>query len=191
MLVVSDEQLKEAAKKLSSAGFLDSPWSFGGKEPEFYQGKGPIFENVFHSNNKGWRDLDQHSTRFLFPPTIETRAKVALIPSSYALLDLSTLPNEHFQRERNISYPDAQTLLRSFAKTVVRIPSDSYFWISSLSSWSLTSLYGDLMLDDDLLDDCGDEEAIAWFNEGIYRYSGGMDRTTVTKRLGKVARVSE
>ncbi|KAJ4232215.1 hypothetical protein NW759_002602 [Fusarium solani] len=59
-------------------------------------------------------------------------------------------------------------------------------WVSSLRMWAITHLYGDLMLGDDVLDSCDDEEAKAWFNKRIRRYSGGIDRVTCTKRLGKV-----
>lgn len=42
------------------------------------------------------------------------------------------------------------------------------------------------MVDDSVLDMCGDEEAKHWFNKKILRFDGGMDRITCTKRLGKV-----
>lgn len=42
------------------------------------------------------------------------------------------------------------------------------------------------MLDDDTMDACDDEEAKAWFDENILRFSGGIDRVTCTKRLGRV-----
>lgn len=32
---------------------------------------------------------------------------------------------------------------------------------------------------------CDDEKAKSWFNKRIQRFSGGMDRTTIIKRLGK------
>ena len=52
--------------------------------------------------------------------------------------------------------------------------------------WTISYVYGELILDDDTLDVCDDEEAKAWFNDNILRFSGGINRVTCKKRLGRV-----
>lgn len=46
MLVVDDRNYQAAVHSLKSAELLDPPWSFFACEPEFYQGKGPMFQNI-------------------------------------------------------------------------------------------------------------------------------------------------
>lgn len=185
MLVVSDKDYHTAIQSLESAGFREAPWSFFAREPEFYQGKGPMFRDNERKLAQEYRNLDQNSARFLFPADVATRAKVALLPSSYAHLDLDSLPEGSVERKGSILYPNAAILLQSMVQTLVREPSHSR-WHSRLGFWAITHLYGDLLLDDDVLDSCGDEEAKAWFDENIQRHGGGLDRITHTKRLGRV-----
>jgi hypothetical protein len=56
-------------------------------------------------------------------------------------------------------------------------------WTASLEGWALSYVYGALMVSDDALDSCDDDEAKDWFNKRIRRFTGGMDRVTCTKRL--------
>lgn len=100
-------------------------------------------------------------------------------------MNLDDLPERSYEREGNILYPNSAVLLQSMVHTLVREPSGSE-WRSTLGMWAITYLYGNLMLDNDVLDSCPDEEAKTWFNKEINRYSGGIDRITHTKRLGRV-----
>lgn len=41
------------------------------------------------------------------------------------------------------------------------------------------------MVEDTLLDPCDDEGVKLWFNEKVRRGNGGLDRVTLSKRVGK------
>lgn len=188
MLVIEDADLENAAKKLRLAGFQDSSWSYGAVHPSFYTGK--LKEGIYRGLVEGYSNLDQNSIRFLFPPEQQTPSefhiavKVVLVPASYAHIDIKSLSNKA-TREKNLIHPDGAILLLSFIQTALRAPAMSK-WRYVLEMWAISYVYGELMLDDDTLDTCDDEEAKAWFNEHIRRFSGGIDRVTCFKRLGRV-----
>jgi len=82
-----------------------------------------------------------------------------------------------------VYYPDKTLLLESFIKTLLKTPMGT--WRSSLTTWAICYVYSMLGVEDSALDFCGDEKVIEWFNENIRRSTGGIDRTTVTKRFGR------
>ena len=192
MLVVEDADFEDAVQKLRSAGFRTSTWSYGCREPELYEGR--MLQDLYRRLTTEYDNLDQHSARFLFPteqspsergPSESSTEKVALLPSSYAHISVKSTLDERFTRDGNMFYPNGALLLESFVRVLVREPLEG-LWTSDLTIWAITYLYGDLMLDDNVLDSCDDEAAKAWFNKDIRRFAGGIDRVTITKRLGRV-----
>ena len=192
MLVIEDADFENAVQKLRSAGFRASTWSYACREPELYEGR--MLQNIYRNLTTQYSNLDQHSARFLFPldqspsergPSESSTDKVVLLPSSYAHISVQSTLDGRFTRDGNMFYPNGAVLLESFVRVLVREPFGGH-WTSNLTMWAITYLYGDLMLDDDILDSCDDEAAKAWFNKGIRRFAGGIDRITITKRLGRV-----
>lgn len=183
MLVIDDEDLDAATQKLKQNGFREAPWSYGSRDdPTLYTD--PKMKQIHRLMAQEYSNLDKHSLRFQFPTDKQAKARVVLLPSSYAHISTTSIPKDRFIHEDNFFYPDAPLLLESFVRTIVKEPEMSQ-WTSNLEMWAITYLYGDLMLDDGVLDSCDDEEVKAWFNENIQREEGGMDRITCTKRLGK------
>jgi hypothetical protein len=193
MLVVEDANLDTAAQNLKQRGFREAPWSYGSRDdPALYTD--PKVQQSHRRVAQKYSNLDKHSVRFRFPTDDQAKARVVLLPCSYAHIAVTPESKNRFTtkpqdapslKRGNILYPDAELLLESFVRTLVKEPKMGG-WVSSLRMWAITHLYGDLMLGDDVLDSCDDEEAKAWFNQHIRRYSGGIDRVTCTKRLGKV-----
>ncbi|KAI1120016.1 hypothetical protein F5Y10DRAFT_259217 [Nemania abortiva] len=183
MLVIEDSDLIAAIKSLHIAGFRDAPWSFGSIiNPEVYQDE--YMQNLHRMTAIHYRYIDANSVRFEFPVGSEVEERVVLVRSSYVHLSLQLIPESRFSFYKGMYFPDRELLLESFAKTIVREPEESK-WSSTLESWGITYLYGQLMLDDDVLDSITDEKAKDWFNENIRRYSGGLDRS-MTKRRGRI-----
>ncbi|KAI1748936.1 hypothetical protein F4782DRAFT_550302 [Xylaria castorea] len=164
MFVIEDSDLGVAIESLHGAGFRDASWSYGSiVNLEVY--KDEKMQNIHRRTAINYRYIDANSIRFEFPADSEEELRVVLVRSSYTHLSLQPIPN--------------------LAKTVVREPEPSR-WSSTLEFWGITYLYGQLMLDDDVLDSSSDEKAKTWFNENIRRYSGGLDRS-MTKRRGREA----
>ena len=90
---------------------------------------------------------------------------------------------QRFSCDDNLYYPDAALLLESFVKTLLQETPGS--WRYLLEAWAIAYIYGMLMVEDTLLDPCDDEAVKLWFNENIRRGNGGLDRVTVSKRVGK------
>lgn len=190
MLVIHDANYHDATARLRTAGFQDCPWSYGALAPEFYKERS--LEHINRAIIRGYSNLDQNSTRFFFPvdPSEEaqnTSTKIILLPSSYANMQV---PHSKPDLEESIHYPDAPSLLTSFVQTLVREPSRG-MWTSNLEMWAITYVYGELMVSDDALDSCEDDEAKSWFNENIRRFAGGIDGVTCTKRLGRGKNASD
>ena len=183
MLVIEDSDFDAAVESLRRAGFRDAPWSYGSmSDPQFFKEK--FMQDLHRRVAREHQSLDQNSTRFLFPVESNVKERVALLRCSYAHLSLSSIPESRFTREGNIYYPDKELLVESFVKTLVKVPKPDS-WTAKLNFWTISYVYGQLMVSDDVLDSCSDDKAKAWFNEHIRRYSGGIDRVTVTKWVGK------
>jgi hypothetical protein len=181
MLVIEDTDLDHAVGRLRSAGFQDCTWSYGSLDPDFYKGKSK--ETIYHRIVKDYSNLDRNSTRFLFPPEQQnTTTKIVLLASSYAHIRTS---DGVLTSEGNIHYPNATPLLRSFVQTLLQEPLQG-MWTSNLDMWAISYVYGELMVCDDALDSCDEDEVKNWFNESIQRFKGGIDRVTCTKRLRNV-----
>ncbi|KAJ3535378.1 hypothetical protein NM208_g7150 [Fusarium decemcellulare] len=180
MLIVDDADLEAATQRLRSAGFRDCSWSYGSREPEFYQGK--IKENIYRAITKEYSNLDKYATKFFLPLPDESSEKVVLLPSSYAHIHAS---DDMLTRDGNLLWPDGPLLLKSLVQTAVREPIEGK-WKSDLEMWAISYVYGELMVDDDVMDSCQDEAAKNWFNDNIRRFNGGIDRVTFTKRVGRL-----
>ncbi|PHH58464.1 hypothetical protein CDD81_5753 [Ophiocordyceps australis] len=182
MLVIEDSDFDDAVHQLRSAGFQEWAWSYGSLNPSFYKGR--LMETIYRRIVNEYGNLDQNSARFVFPPQLQSTAKVVLLPSSYTHIRVRLVPGDALPRDGNIIYPDGALLLQSFVQTLVR-ELVAGMWTSSLGMWAISYVYGELMLGDDVLDACDDQEAKVWFNESIQRSSQGIDRITYTKRLGR------
>lgn len=183
MLVIRDADFDDAVQRLRLAGFEDWVWSYGSLDPNFYKGR--LKENIYRRIVKEFDSLDKNSARFIFPSEKQITAKIALLSSSYAHIRFDSVIESAVSRDGNILHPDAAVLLRSFVQTLVREPVLG-MWTSTLSMWAISYIYGELMLGDDVLDECDDDGARGWFNQSIRRSAQGIDRITYTKRLGRV-----
>lgn len=183
MLIINDDDFDTAIESLRGAGFRDAPWSYGSRiDPRLFQDK--RIQAIHQSVAREYRNLDDNSARFSFPPKSGIEERAVLLRSSYTHLSLASVPESRFTVMDKIYYPDSELLLESFVKTVVREPGWSR-WVSHLEMWAIAYVYGQLMVNDTVLDSSSDEKAKAWFDDQIKRYSGGIDRTTVTKRIGR------
>jgi hypothetical protein len=91
---------------------------------------------------------------------------------------------QKFSCNDNLYYLDAALLLESFVKTLLQETPGSWHYL--LQAWAITYIYGMLMVEDTIIDSCDDESVKFWFNEQIRRGNGGLDRVTVSKRVGKL-----
>lgn len=183
MIAVEDSDFDAAVEALHHAGFRDAPWSYGSTaDPQSFQDK--RLQEIHRHTALGYRNLNRNSRRLGFPLESGVRERAVLLPSSYVHLSLSSTPQSRFIRVENLHSPDGELLLESFVRTRIR-ESDVGLWTLDLEMWAVSYLYGQLMLGDDALDSSSDEPAKTWFNDNIRRDSGGIDRTTVTKRVGK------
>lgn len=176
MLIINDDDFDTAIESLRGAGFRDALWSYGSRcDPRLLQDR--RIQAIHQSVARQYSNLDDNSARFSFPPESGIEERAILLRSSYTHLSLASVPESRFTVMDKIYYPDSELLLESFVKTVVQEPE----W----SQWVVTYVYGQLMVNDAVLDSSSDEKAKVWFDDKIRRYSGGIDRTTVTKRIGR------
>jgi len=184
MLIPSESDFDLAARKLVEAGFRPAPWSYGITDPQL-RPDNEITRRINPMDIPGWRMLDNNSVRFQFPAGLSGPERVVLLRSTYVGLsppnDLSSM--QRFYCHETLYYPNSALLLESFIRTLLR--DSPGFWRDLLEGWSISYIYGILMVEDTVLDSCDEESIRLWFNENIRRGKGGLDRTTVTKRVGK------
>ncbi|KAF1963105.1 hypothetical protein CC80DRAFT_434559 [Byssothecium circinans] len=184
MLVPSESDFDLAAQKLVEAGFRPAPWSYGIIDPHNIPDdeRGRRTKSL---DNTGYRMLDDNSVRFQFPAGFSGPERVVLLRSTYVGLsppnDLSSM--QRFYCDRNLYYPDKALLLESIIRTLLK--DSPGIWHETLGAWAISYIYGIVMVEDTILDSCDDESVRLWFNENIRRGKGGLDRTTVTKRVGR------
>ena len=183
MLIIGDDDFDAAVESLRNAGFRDAPWSYYSVvDPQSLEDE--EMKGMHQDGALQYRNLDDNSMRFQFPLGSKVKIRAVLLRSSYTHLSLRDTPDHRFAKTGNIYYPDKDLLVESFAKTAVREPSMN-MWTGDLEAWAISYAYGWLKINDTALDSICDEAAKAWFNERILRDKGGLDRTTVTKRVGK------
>ncbi|KAI1177713.1 hypothetical protein F4777DRAFT_541064 [Nemania sp. FL0916] len=185
MLVIQDSDVDAAILSLHSAGFRDAAWSFGCTvDPETLTDTKT--QEYCRGAARTYRSINANSLRFEFPADAgKKESRLIIVRSSYAHFSLLSMPGTKFTYCGGVYFPDSELLLESFVKVRVRDTEPSA-WTSMLTYWSITYLYGQLWLDDDVLDSSEDEEAKTWFNKMIRRFSGGLDRLP-TKRRGRRA----
>ena len=184
MLIPSKSDFDLAARKLVKAGFRPALWSYGIIDPKLLPDD-EITRRINPMEIPGYQMLDNNSVRFQFPAGLTGPERVVLLRSTYVGLtppsDLSSM--QRFHCHENLYYPKKAPLLESFIRTLLQ--DSPGFWRDSLGGWSISYVYGILMVEDTVLDSCEEESVRSWFNEKIRRGKGGLDRTTVTKRVGK------
>ncbi|KAF2680207.1 hypothetical protein K458DRAFT_434587 [Lentithecium fluviatile CBS 122367] len=184
MLIPSESDFDLAAQKLVEAGFRPALWSYGILDPHLLPDD-EITRRINPMEIPGYRMLDDNSVRFQFPAGFSGPERVVLLRSTYVCL---TPPNDplsmqRFHCDKNLYYPDKALLLESFIRTLLQ--DSPGFWRDTLGVWAISYVYGILMVEDTVLDSCDEESVRLWFNEKIRRGKGGLDRTTVSKRVGK------
>jgi hypothetical protein len=184
MLVPSESDYDLTVQKLVEAGFRPAPWSYGITDPHLIPDDEMTRQPGF-LDTSGYRNLDQNSVRFQFPVGFSGPERVVLLRSTYVGLsppnDASSM--QRFSCHENLYYPDKALLLESFARTLLHESPGP--WRQLLQAWAISYIYCTLMVEDTVLDSCDDENVRLWFNEKIRRGKGGLDRTTVTKRVGR------
>ena len=188
MLVPADADFNTAVQKLLDAGFTYAPWSYGSIDPRRLEGNEEL-QRIHRESIPEWEELDNNSVRFQFPDANKHSAKVVLLHGTYVGLSppVDAASAARYHRFDHIYYPDKVLLLESFIKTLLKDPRMGA-WRSSLQCWAITYLWGMLMIEDSALDTSDDEQVKEWFNKHIRRWEGGLDRTTVSKRVGRVWR---
>ncbi|KAF9630215.1 hypothetical protein BFW01_g396 [Lasiodiplodia theobromae] len=188
MLVPADDDFEEAAKKLLEAGFKPAPWSFGSTiDPVRFQDDEKL-SKIHRDVARHFEELDRNSVRFNLPDAAERDTRVVLIRSAYVglcpLADGAEMVGYSQYKESSLYCPDSALLLKSFVRVYLNQLTPGQ-WKSTLHVWCIPYMYCHLMLEEDILDACEDEEVKAWFNKNIKRGEGGVDRTTVSKRVGR------
>jgi hypothetical protein len=183
MLIPSNDDYSEAMKRLEVVGFRRTPWSYATIDPKILP-QDPITQRVHASAIKGYAMLDAHSVRYVFPDANFDGGKVVLLQSDYVHLrppldDAAAINNGLFHTRSDFYWPNKILLLESFIRTLLQ--DGPSMWELTLTCWAITYVYGTLEVEANALDNCGDENVIAWFNNIIKRGQGGLDKTC-TKR---------
>ncbi|KAF2790583.1 hypothetical protein K505DRAFT_377421, partial [Melanomma pulvis-pyrius CBS 109.77] len=184
MLIPSESDFDLAAQKLVKAGFRPAPWSYGIIDPHLLPDD-EISRRINPMDIPGYRMLDDNSVRFQFPAGFSGPERVVLLRSKYVGLSPPNDPisMQRFHCHENLYYPNKALLLESFIRTLLQ--DSPGFWRDALGGWAISYVYGLLMVEDTVLDSCDEENVRLWFNEKIRRGKGGLDRTTVSKRVGR------
>ncbi|OJD17576.1 hypothetical protein AJ78_02327 [Emergomyces pasteurianus Ep9510] len=182
MVVVHDEDLEKASRKLEDAGFIPS-------SPN--RNPAPEIMADLTDPQAVLRQINEESFQ-----------QILLIPSSFASLpdfstttDLNKQPTAptaptttQYDTYSNILYPHRQTLLESLIRAAVveETNAGSTSWAASLKAW-VSMMVGYLGVENDVLDDCRDEQVTTWFSTHFGRIHesnyGPFDRR-ISKRLG-------
>ncbi|KXJ85678.1 hypothetical protein Micbo1qcDRAFT_141230 [Microdochium bolleyi] len=181
--VIEDADLQKAVERLHGAGLMDAPWSYGSMvDPGQYTDK--HLQLVHRRIAANYRTFDAHSVRLDCPVEWDEQLKVVLLPPSYVHLSLDSVGSDNFSLiGENLYLPDARTLLESMVRVIVT-EKQSPSWEQLLAAWAVAYMYGQLNLEDGVLDS-SDEEVQAWFNKRIKRHEGGLDRVS-NKRTGRL-----
>lgn len=186
--VVEDEDLDKAVACLHEAGLVDAPWSYGSiVDPSQYTDQ---HRQLVHKRiAANYKTIDANSVRLDCPADWDNRVKVVLLPPSYVHLSLKSLdPDQVTLVSENLYLPNARVLLESLVRVIVT-EKQSPGWEQLLIGWAIAYMYGQLNLEDGILDS-SDEEVQAWFNKRIRRHEGGLDRIS-NKRTGRLQQSSQ
>ncbi|PGH23736.1 hypothetical protein AJ80_02165 [Polytolypa hystricis UAMH7299] len=193
-IVVGDEDLEAATRKLSDSGsILSSPNRSAAPE---IMAELPDPEATLREINEGFVRLDSSCKTFNYPShLLESFQKVLLIPNSFANLpgfsataELNATNAQYDKYHGNILYPHQRTLLESLVRAAVDEESHAGFtaWAAEMAAW-VSMMVGYLGLENDILDDCLDEQVAAWYSTHFGRIHeskyGPWDRR-ISKGLG-------
>ena len=177
MFVIADNDIASAIKSFEHAGFKCATWSYGSAVDPITLPNDPLIRQIHERKAASWASLDRNSVRFNFPSTSSLgESYVILLRTSYVGITLPTSDQDpNFQIEAGLYYPKASILLESIVKLRVKGDTGGQ-WMSLLEVWAIKYLYGYLHLPDNVLDDCGDEDVVRWWNQKIRRFEGGLQR---------------
>ncbi|KMP05806.1 hypothetical protein CIRG_05487 [Coccidioides immitis RMSCC 2394] len=187
MVVVQDEDLEKATRKLNDSGFIPSSPNRN-PAPEI-MAELPDPQAVLRQINEGYRRLDRSCKTFSCPNhLLESFEQILLIPSSFASLpelnatkQSAALTNAQYDTYGNILYPQQQTLLESFIRAALDEATNAGFtsWAASIRAW-VSMMVGYLGLENDILDDCLDEHVATWYSTHFGRIHESKDRIGVS-----------
>lgn len=175
MFIVSDDKMDEAVQLLNKAKFRLRTWSIRSKaDPATL----PDWLRTMHTEAAAkWMSLDRNAIKFDFPldATEFELSRVVLLRPSYIGISPPTTESEaaEFTFLDGMWIPSKYRLLESIAR--LRVKGDATrAWAGLLDVWVVTYIYGMTEAPDDILDNCGDQKIIDWFNENIRRFDGGL-----------------
>ncbi|KAJ5714162.1 uncharacterized protein N7483_011343 [Penicillium malachiteum] len=196
-IVVDDKDYDSACQKLKDAGFRVTVPDRR-PAPEIFDAL-PDPEEALRLVNKEYERLDQSTALFDYPVNHELDGglKVNLLPNSFAHLPIPTISAESEQNSSklsekydvydNVFHPHESALVESFVKGAIDDENHGGLdWGQSLPTWvAMMAAY--LEVNNDILDDCSDQQAVEWFSVKYGRKHeekfGPWDRR-VSKRLG-------
>ncbi|KAK0110960.1 hypothetical protein ONS96_002544 [Cadophora gregata f. sp. sojae] len=178
MLGIRDGVMETAAAALAEAGFIRQRWSYGSTIDPATRKDDEMLQRVHARIGLAFANFDAKTIRFHYPNDDKLVQRTILIPSSYlhlAVCDQPSTPDSaptqalrlqpSFYVDGNLYYPNVVELLRSFIEVYLderkytAIPN----WQAKLLSWAFGYLYGELLLRDDILDDCESEMVKQFF----------------------------
>ncbi|KAJ9201244.1 hypothetical protein DTO021D3_6150 [Paecilomyces variotii] len=199
MIVVQDDEYTAAIERLESAGFCRSVPNRV-PPPEIMENH-PDPQQMLEEINAGYNRLDRSCAVFNYPDgdPAEKSLQLYLFPNSFAhLFQEDTLPSSSKRRELapteryktygNLHYPLEGALVESFVKSAIDEETETAFsaWGETLRSW-ISLMTGYLEVDNDVLDNCPDGQAVEWYSHNFGRIReanfGPIDRR-ISKRLG-------
>ena len=182
--MVRDKDYQMAIQSLLTSGFV-STVPDRTPPPEVMEHL-PDPQAVLADINEGYKSLDQSSTTFNYPDShSERQEQVVLIRNSFAHIPWRRPDTvSHYVEYGNLLYPLERPLIESFVRGVISDEKDDYCssWGELLKAW-ISMMVGYLDIDNDILDLCEDERAVAWYSTNFGRKYGEIDRR-ITKRLG-------
>ncbi|KAJ5109936.1 hypothetical protein N7532_002581 [Penicillium argentinense] len=177
--VVQDDDLKSAIEKLTSAGFKPSSVDRSPSPEVMAQLSNP--QKVLDEINAEWKRFDQSCAIFDYPQDDQTEKEqelqVILLRASFARISTGDASGssdkkamKRFETSGNIHYPLEPALVESFVKAAIDEEKGNGFtecfraitcWIEMMNEY--------LEVNNDILDDCQDEQAVAWFSRNFGR----------------------
>lgn len=193
MIVVQDEDLDSATRKLVESSFTPSAPNRN-PAPEILADH-PDPQAVLRQVNEGYERVDSICKTFDCPShSIDGFQQVLLIPNSFANLPivvdamLNSSTNAQYNIYNNILYPQARTLLESLVRATIDEETSAGFtsWAASIGAW-ISMMVGYLGLENDVMDDCSDEKVLTWYSTHfgrLYESKYGPFDRRISKRLG-------
>ncbi|KKK22387.1 hypothetical protein ARAM_002225 [Aspergillus rambellii] len=181
MIVVQDDDYTAAIERLEGAGFSQSVPNRA-PPPEVMEDH-PNPQQMLEEINAGHHRLDRSCAVFNYPhgDPAEQSLQVYLFPNPFARLfqeDISHPWSEirdaasatWYKTYDNLHYPLEQALVESFVKAAIDEETETGFsaWGESLRSW-ISLMTGYLEVDNDVLDDCPDRQAVEWYSHNFGR----------------------